>query len=602
MADRIVPDELTAWAVIADELDWNQPWTSLYEPVGRYGRWFAGGQFNLSVNCVDRHLGSRADQPAVLWEGEPGDRRTLTYRELHAEVSSLAGALRGLGIGPGDRVALHLGWLPETVVALLACARIGALHLVVPTPLPAEALAERLGDFRPRLLFTQDGAWRHGKILPLKAHADEALAAVGGVEHTIVVRRTGIDVTWYEGDRWLHDLIAGSRPGGPERNTAPVFAQPEHHVVAAHLANHRGRPIFTLHGAATLLVSALALHRYGLAVGDVFWCASEISGIGAQVHGIYGPLAAGASVVMFEGMLDVPTGRRAWQIIDQYGVHTLVTTPSVIRRLRDWSSPPDRTDTVSLRRVVTMAEPSDDTLKQWLLNDVGRGRITVGDAWGQVQLGGLVGVDHPVDLDALPDPGFAIVDHQGRDVAPGERGELTLRRPWAGMLRDLEGAGAEEVIRRHWRRRGSYATFDRARWRPDGALEFLGRMDRVINLSGQLVSLDEVGEVLLEYPFVEQAEVVARADPQFGRSLVAAVVLSPESRADDAAARDLLDAVREILGGLSRPRTVAFVDRFDTELSTEERQRALAMLVADAREHILHLTWAQILAAATATE
>ncbi|MGH3466482.1 MAG: AMP-binding protein, partial [Thermocrispum sp.] len=187
--------ELAAWAAVADELDWDEPWTTLYADHGPYGRWFDGGRFNLAVNCVHRHADTQGSLPAMLWEGEPGDRRTMTYRELRDEVDALAGALRGLGVGVGDRIALHMGWLPEAVTAMLACAQIGAVHAVLPTPLPAEALAERLDDFRPRVLFTQDGAWRHGTILPLKARADEALGAVGGIEHTVVVRRTGVDVS-----------------------------------------------------------------------------------------------------------------------------------------------------------------------------------------------------------------------------------------------------------------------------------------------------------------------------------------------------------------------------------------------------------------------
>jgi acetyl-CoA synthetase len=603
MADRSVPDELAAWAAVADELDWDQQWTSLYEPDGRYGRWFTGGQFNLAVNCVDRHLTTRADQPAILWEGEPGDRRALTYRQLCDEVTALAGSLRTLGVGVGDRVALHLGWLPETVVAMLACARVGAVHTVLPTPLPAEALAERLDDFRPRVLFTQDGAWRHGTILPLKARADEALGAVGGVEHTVVVRRTGVDVAWYEGDRWLHDLVAGSRPGGPLPDTDPVALDPEHPVLAVHLANRRGRPVSVLHGAATLCASALAIHRYALADGDVFWCAGDVSWVGAQAHGVYGPLVAGGTAVMFEGTLDVPTRHRTWDIVHRYGVSTLLTTPTVIRLLRGWSRRPPAAEIVSsLRRVVMIAEPVDAALTQWLADDVGGGKITVGDGWGQVQLGGVVSVDRPIDPKALPDPGFAIVDPSGQELPTGQSGELVMRLPWAGMLRAMEGAGAEDVARRHWHRSGSYSTYDVARRRRDGTLEFLGRMDEVVSVSGQLVSLGEVRQVLLGHPFVVAAEVVERADPQLGRSLAAAVVLAPEVSADASVARDLLDTVRELLGGLPRPRALAFVDRFGDELAPEGLRRALALLTAGAGEEPLHLTWAQILAASAATE
>ncbi|MGH3451543.1 MAG: AMP-binding protein [Haloechinothrix sp.] len=603
MGERRVPDALASWAAVADELNWDQPWHSLYEPDGGYGQWFRGGRFNLAVNCVDRHLADRGDQRAILWEGEPGDRRALTYRELHAEVVTLSGALRTLGVGAGDRVALHMGWVPEIVVAMLACARIGAVQAVLPTPLPAEALAERLVDFRPRVLFTQDGAWRHGTILPLKARADEALGAVGGIEHTVVVRRTGVDVAWYEGDRWLHDLVAASRPGGPVPDIAPVALDPEHPVLAAHLAHRRGRPVSVLHGAATLAVSALAMHRYALADGEVFWCAGDVSWVGAQAHGVYGPLLARATTVMFEGTLDVPTRHRTWDIVRSYGVSTMLTTPTVIRRLRGWSRRPPKPDVVaSLRRVVMMAEPVDRELTHWLANDVGGGRIVVGDGWGQVQLGGVVSVDRPVDAAALPDPGFAIVDACGEEVPAGHRGELVMRLPWAGTLRAMEGSGAEDVRQRHWHRADCYSTFDAARRRSDGTLEFLGRMDEVVSVSGQLVSLGEVRQVLLEHPFVVAAEVVERADPQLGRSLAAAVALTAEVAPDSSVARDLLDAVRELLGGLSRPRALVFLDCFGDELSRETVRRALALLTAGAGEEPLHLTWVQVLAAAAAIE
>ena len=599
MGDRAVPDDLAAWATVADELDWNEPWTALYEPEGPYGRWFAGGSLNAAVNCVDRHLSVRADQPAVLWEGEPGDRRALTYRQLHDEVCALAGALRGLGLGVGDRIALHLGWLPETVVAMLACARIGAMQAVLPTPLPVEALAERLDDFRPRVLFTQDGAWRHGTILPLKARADEALTATGGVEHTVIVRRTGQDVAWYEGDRWFADLVAAARPGMPTPETSAVPLPAEHQLLSVHLANRRGRPVSVLHGTATLLASALAVHRYALTDGGVFWCAGDLSWIGAQAHGVYGPLAAGHTAVMFEGMLDVPTRQRAWEIVERYGVSTLVTTPTVVRWLRGWSRrPPSPAAVASLRRVVTMAEPADPSLTEWLVHDVGGGRISVGDAWGQVQLGGIVSVDHPVRPEALPDPGFAILNAEGGRVVDGRSGELVLERPWAGMLRAMEGAGAGEAASRHWRRPGVYCTDDLARRRPDGSLDFLGRIDEVVSVSGQLVSLGEVREVLLDHPFVVAADVVERADVRLGRSLAAAVVLASDIEASAAVARDLLDTVREVLGGLARPRALLFVDRFGDELASVARRRALATLAASAGEEPLHVTWHQVLAAA----
>src|SRR5665811_2033749 len=241
-----IRDSLSAWAEVASELPWTRPYGELWVPGANGGEWFAGGQLNASAICVDQHLPQRADQVAILWEGEPGDRRSLTFQQLHDEVLALTRGLRGLGVVPGDRVVLHLGWLPETVVAMLACARIGAVHTIIPTPLPAEALADRLEDLAPKILFTQDGAWRRGAVLPLKTRADEALSAVAGVEQTIVIRRTGMDVAWYEGDRWYHDLVAGTRPGRQVEDrlgdASPASLPASHPLIAVNLANrHRQR-------------------------------------------------------------------------------------------------------------------------------------------------------------------------------------------------------------------------------------------------------------------------------------------------------------------------------------------------------------------------
>ena len=600
--------DLSVWAEVATSLPWTTPYDELWAPGESGGRWFAGGELNASVACVDQHLPERAEQVAILWEGEPGDRRSLTFGQLHDEVLALTRGLRGLGVVSGDRVVLHLGWLPETVVAMLACARIGAVHTIIPTPLPAEALADRLEALAPRVLFTQDGGWRRGAVLPLKTRADEALSAVAGVgvERTIVVRRTGMDVAWYEGDRWYHDLVAGTRPGQVEDrlgDAAPLSLPASHPLLAVNLANRRGRPVTVLHAAANVLASSTAVHRRGLSTGGVFWCAGDVSWVGAQVHGIYGPLACGDTTVMFEGTLDVPSHTRAWEVIKRYGVATLLTSPSVVRTMRGWSHElPDMGSIKSLARVVTMGEPMDHELREWLVRDLGRGDLEVADAWGQVELGGIVRLDHPVDPHGMPDPGLRIVDPTGHSVPQGEAGELVLERPWAGAMPDAEGATAE-VTESHWTRHpGVYATGDLARMGADGRIDFLGRTDEVVSVSGQLVSLTEVREVLLGHPFVQAADVVERKDVQLGRSLAAAVVLAADELPGTpdlaAVARDLLDAVREVMGGLARPRILLFVDRFGDELTASDRRTALATLAAHETNRSLQVTWTQVLAAA----
>ena len=312
--------DLERWAP-ALELPWARRPDSLWTDGPRHGRWFPGGRINAATACVSVTAERTPDAVALLWEGEPGDRRSLTYAALDAEVAALARALRSLGIGVGDVVALHLGWLPETVVAMFACARIGAVYAVVPTPLPAEALADRLRAIGARILFTQDGAWRRGTVLPLKARADEALAALGGIEHTVVVRRTGIDVGWYEGDRWFHDLVVGARPGPRREPTAsdePADVPAEHPLQLVSLANRRGRPLTVALGTAGSLATALIVHRSGIADGRVHWCAGESSWLGTQVHGVYGPLVTGQTAVLYEGTVDVPTHARAWEIMRRY--------------------------------------------------------------------------------------------------------------------------------------------------------------------------------------------------------------------------------------------------------------------------------------------
>lgn len=588
-------DYLARWDEIASSLSWVVPYGTVFAEDPPYGRWFSGGRLNLSTSCLDRHAAADPRRVAVHWEGEPGDRRRLSYQELLAETARLASALRGMGVVPGDRVALHLGWLPETVAAMLACARVGAEYTVIPVTLPVEALALRLEHFGPKVLLTQDGGWRHGTILPLKARADEALEATSGVEHTVVVRRTGVHVEWFEGDLWYDDVVSAADPatGAPE----PLDA--DHPLVAVHLANRRGRPVAVRHGTANLAVSALALHELGLADGEVFWCAGDLSWLGAQAHGVIGPLLAGATTVMYEGTLDVPDPARAWRVVARYRVSSLMTSPSIVRALRGWSLSAPSRSTRSLRRVTTIGEPLDRDLRSWLGTALGS-RVTVADGWGQLELGGIVTIDSPARPDLLPRPELTIVDDAGAEVPDGSAGHWVMRDPWPGTMRAADVHG-DDPTAGHWERiPGVYDSGDRARRLRSGAVEFLGRLDEVVSVSGQLVSLNEVRDALVEQPFVVDAEVFERFDPAVGRSVAAAVVLAPDAPADDVGLRQLQDAVRDLLGGLSRPRTLLVVDRFDEGLRPDERRRGLAALAATTSTRTLRVTWDQVLAAAGA--
>jgi acetyl-CoA synthetase len=586
---------LEAWSELARSLTWTVPFTDVLRDDPPYHDWFVGGRLNLAENCLDRHLtAGRGDRTAVLWEGEPGDSVELTYRDLHDQVVRLAAALRGMGVGRGDRVALHLGWLPETVAALLAALRIGAEVTVIPVALPGEALSLRLEAFAPRILFTQDGGWRHGAILPLKARADEALEATTGVQHTVVVRRTGVQVDWFEGDLWFDEMVAGADPalGAPEPLASDDAA------VVVHLANRRGRPVAIRHGTANLAVAASAIFEHGLADGDVFWCAGDLSWLGAQAHGVFGPLLAGAAAVMYEGTLDVPDPARAWRMVERYSVSSLMTSPSIVRALRGWSltAPPESTTT--LRRVTTIGERLDPDLREWLGNALGPDVIVV-DGWGQLELGGIVTLDRPSHPDLLPDPGFAVVDEDGAEVPDGEAGEWVMQRPWPGTMRGVAASRGPDPTAYHWTgHSGRYTSGDLARRLPTGHVEFLGRLDEVVSISGQLVSLNEVRDALLDQPFVVDAEVFELFDPSAGRSIAAAVALDPEAPTDDLSLRELQDGVRDLLGGLSRPRSLLVVDRFGDQLTPSTRRTALAALATGRSGNPLHVTWEQVLAAA----
>ena len=605
MLDAGQVDAVASWTAVARTLHWAEPILTPYEeggqgpagedsPVGGVrGRWFVGGRLNAAENCLDRHLAKRRDHIAVHWEGEPGDARSLTYGQLHDEVGAFAEALHGLGVGVGDRVALYMGWVPEAVVAMLACARLGAVHVVVPVPLPPEAVADRLADVMPKVLVTQDGAWRHGVMLPLKARADEALAAIDGVEYTIVLRRTGVDVAWYEGDRWYHEAVASPRPNQVRASVAAAPVPAEHALMLAHLSDRRGRPKAVTHATGALLTYAAGVHELALTSSedDVLWCAVDLAWGAAQTHGVYGPLLSGATAVMFEGMLDTPTQQRAWQIVERYEVTTLMTTPSVWRSLRGWTEGPPGNQASSLRYLLSAGERLEPATRRWLEKDVAAGHAIVADAWGQTELGGAVLFRPPCGR-GLPDPGLDVVDAAGITVPPGGSGELILRNPWAGLMLEVSG---EEAL--YWHHPGVYATSDLARRETDGQITIVGRLDPVISVSGQLVSATEVRDVLAEHPLIKAAEVVGRDDPLGGESIVACVAVGPGVEVGQRLAAELCSCVHEELGGLAAPKVVAFCETLPDDQERPRIRRALTRLCAGTLDTTLVFSTAQLNAA-----
>lgn len=591
------PPDLPAWERAAALFDWAVEPTRLWEPGPREGRWFTAGRLCLTWNLVERHARRDPSAIALHWEGEPGDSRTVTYAALLDDVTVLARALRHLGVRRGDVVSLHLGALPELVTAMLATIRVGAAFMVIPAPLPVEGLAERLGAVSPKVLITQDGAWRRGVVLPLKARADDALAAVPGIEHTIVVRRTGMDVAWYEGDRWYHDLAATARPGNRRTRTEPTEpASVDDRLLVTTVPQRAGQAVTASLGVRSIVATA-AVHRGALADGPVMWVVGNVSWPGMQLHGILGPLALGHTVVMTEGTLDVPGPTRAWDVMARHGVTTLVTVPSVLRTIRGWvRDVPDLPHLPHLRRVVSVGEPLDAEVRAWAGHRLAGHRVRTADGWGQVELGGVAWVDQPTDPPYLPDLGMRIVDASGRPVPDDTSGELVLTRPWAGSM--LAADLAPSIDEHHWRGgHGPYFTGDWARRTRDG-LEFHGRIDEIVSVSGQLVSLAEVQALLADHPYTEAVDVIERSGRDGSRYIAAAVVVDQSTapgRDPAHVARELNQSVREILGGLACPRLILFVDRFGDELRGDERRRALAMLPVAPGQSAASVTWEQVL-------
>ncbi|MBK8435327.1 MAG: AMP-binding protein [Austwickia sp.] len=587
--------DVPAWERAAALVDWDVRPTQLWQPGPQGGRWFVDGELSVARNLLDRHARAAPERVAIRWQGEPGDERTVTYRDLLADAVALAGALRALGVGDTDLVALHLGSLPETVVAMMACTRIGARYAIIPTPLPVDGLIDRLEALSPRVLFTQDGAWRHGMVVPLKSRVDEALSAIGGVEHTVVVRRTGMDVAWFEGDRWYHEILDAARFSDSEAATAGHFPA-EHPVLVAGLPRRGDQPVTAALGAGAVIAAA-AMHRYGFTAGEVTWCVGAMAWPGTIVHGVLGPLAMGGTIVLAEGTIDRPAHTRVWDLLNRHRVSTLIAVPTVLRQLRTWAlevmPPPEAPD---LQRIVTIGEQVDPQLRAWIAEHLVGHPVSTGDAWGQVELGGAVRIDHPVEQGLLPDPGLVIVDEWGVPVPEGAVGEAVLTRPWAGSM--LTDRTHGHPVSANWHRDPRwFSSGDLCRRTREGGIEFLGRIDHVVSVSGQLVSLGEVRSLLLDHPYTVAVDVLERVRLGGSRYVAAAVVLDPAAvgeRDVQAVFGELNRSVREVLGGLACPSVYLIVDRCGDELRGDERRRALARLAVSERDSIVRVSWEDV--------
>jgi acetyl-CoA synthetase len=560
------------WARLAGELEWSRPWNQVLDWQPPHAKWFVGGQLNASVNCVDRHArGPRRNKAAIIWEGEPGDRRTLTYFDLQREVSKCANVLKSLGTKKGDRVALYMPLVPELAIAMLACARIGAVHSVVFGGFSAESLRDRINDARARLLVTADGGFRRGQIVQLKQVADEAVAGTPSIEHVVVFRRGGdvpIPVTMKEGrDHWYHELMARAS----SRCDAEAM-DAEDMLYILYTSGTTGKPKGIIHTTGGYLVGTYATTKmvFDLKEDDVFWCTADLGWVTGHSYVVYGPLANGATVVMYEGAPDWPEKDRFWSLIEHYGVTVFYTAPTAIRAFMRWGTDwPKRRDLSSLRLLGSVGEPINPEAWVWYQQVIGQGRCPIVDTWWQTETGAIMITPLPGLTKTKPGsatrafPGITteIRNERGDTVDVGG-GLLAITKPWPSMLRGIYG-DPERYVRQYWNKWGPgvYVTGDGAKRDADGYFWLLGRVDDVINVAGHRIGTMEVESALVDHPSVAEAAVVGRAHEIKGQAIAAFVTLK-EGVNQTAGSKELIDNLKEHvvkkIGAIARPDDILF--------------------------------------------
>jgi acetyl-CoA synthetase len=587
-ADR---DPEAFWSAFARELEWMAPWTRVLDWQPPHARWFVGGKLNVSVNCVDRHARTaRRNKAALVWEGEPGDRRTLTYWDLYREVGTFANILKGFGVRKGDRVAIYMPLIPELAIAMLACTRIGAVHSVVFGGFSAESLRGRINDASARLLVTADGGYRRGQVVPLKQMSDEALQDTPTIEHVVVVQRNRepLPVAMKSGrDHWYHDLVRDT-PATCE----PEAMDAEDMLYILYTSGTTGQPKGIVHTTGGYLVGAYATTKwvFDLKDGDVFWCTADIGWVTGHSYVVYGPLANGATVVMYEGAPDWPRKSRFWEIVERYGVTVFYTAPTAIRAFMKWGTDwPKKCDMTTLRLLGTVGEPINPEAWVWYYRHIGGERCPIVDTWWQTETGHIMITPLP-GLTPLkpgsasrPFPGISaeVLTDKGARVDVGG-GLLALTRPWPGMLRGIYG-DQERYERQYWSRwtPDVYFTGDGAKRDADGYFWVLGRVDDVLNVAGHRIGTMEVESALVDYEGVAEAAVVGRTHELKGQAISAFVILKEGVAAGSGLAAALKDHVAKKIGAIARPDDILFAADLPKTRSGKIMRRILRKIAED---------------------
>ncbi|HEY1767694.1 MAG TPA: acetate--CoA ligase [Terracidiphilus sp.] len=578
-----IEDPEKFWAEAARELHWFKPWDKVLEWNLPWAKWFVGGKINLCYNCVDRHaLSERAQKTALIWEGEPGEVRRLTYAELHAEVQKFSSALKALGIQKGDRVAIYMGMTPELAIALLACARIGAVHSVIFGGFAAHAISDRVNDASCVAILTQDASYRRGNEIQLKRTVDEALAACPTVKHVVVFKRTGCTVTMVPNrDHWWHDLMAKAAPECPAE---PLDSEDPLYIL--YTSGTTGKPKGLVHTTGGYAVQTYLTTKYvfDLRDEDVYWCTADIGWVTGHSYVVYGPLQNGATVLMYEGAPNFPDFSRFWKIVDDHRVTVFYTAPTAIRAFIKWGNEyVEKYKLDSLRLLGTVGEPINPEAWMWYREKIGHNRCPIVDTWWQTETGAILIAPIPGAVPTKPGsatrPFFGIqpdvVTHEGRSVPAGSGGLLVIREPWPSMARTVYG-DPERYQKTYWSDvPGCYFTGDGARQDADGYFWLMGRVDDVINVSGHRLGTMEVESALVAHVKVAEAAVVGRPDELKGQAIAAFVTLESGNEPTDELKDELRKWVAKEIGSLARPDDIRFTDALPKTRSGKIMRRLL---------------------------
>jgi acetyl-CoA synthetase len=573
------------WAEEARRLDWFEPWKKVLEWNAPWAKWFVEGKLNAAYNCVDRHAkGSRRDKTAIIWVGEPGDSRAITFGELEKEVNRFANALKSLGVKKGDRVAIYLGMVPELAIAMLACARIGAPHSIVFGGFSADSLRERINDAQAKVVITGDGAWRRGHVVPLKANVDEALTGTPSIEKVVVVERVGkaTQITMQAGrDLWWHDLVANA---SDQCDPEPMDAEDILYIL--YTSGTTGKPKGVVHTTGGYLVGTATTHRmiFDIKEKDIYWCTADIGWVTGHSYIIYGPLANGTTVLMYEGSPDFPDRGRFWSIIERYRVNILYTAPTAIRAFMRWGTEwPAKYDLSSLRVIGTVGEPINPEAWIWYHENIGRERCPIVDTWwqtetGMIMISPLPGITATKPGSAThPFPGVEaeVLDEKGQPVGPGAGGYLVLTKPWPAMFRTIYG-DPDRYVRQYWSRYpGKYFTGDGAKIDEDGYFWLLGRVDDVMNVAGHRISTYEVESALVDHPAVAEAAVIGRTHELKGQGIAGFVTLKEGIVPSESLKDELKQHVVKKIGPIARPDDIFFTAELPKTRSAKIMRRLL---------------------------